>query len=164
MKTKKNLLKKKKKLTAVDRRVDLYGEQLRPSSRVYVARRLAPRHHAARDRERVASQREPAHAHRLLEARKRLAESDPFEPAPEVVVVDREQSQVALDPDGEDAGDDLGVGAPATAFHGDVVFDAVRVLEKRRKRGFGKDRRRKREGEKKMKRERERKSTFQKAK
>ena len=68
-KTKKKRRRKKTlsaKRTAVDRRVDLHRQQLRPRPGVHVARRLAPRNHAARHRERVPSQREAAHAHRLL--------------------------------------------------------------------------------------------------
>ena len=95
---------------------------------MHVARRLAPRHDPAGDRKRVPAQREAAHAHALLQPWQRPAQRDPFEPAPIVVVVDGEQGQVALDADGEDAGDDLGVGAAAAAFDRDVVVDAVGVL------------------------------------
>ena len=99
---------------------------------MHVARRLAPRHDPARHGKRVPAQREAADAHALLQPRERLAERDALEPAPELVVVDRQQGQVALDADGEHAGDDLGVGAAAAALDGDVVVDAVGVLLKKK--------------------------------
>lgn len=95
---------------------------------MHVARRLAPRHHPARHRKGITSEREAAHAHGLLQPRQAFTKHDALEPAPKVVVVDGEQGQVALDADREHARDDLRVGASAAALDRDVVVDAVGVL------------------------------------